>query len=134
MATPEDHKNLVRTYFDAVNRSDGNTVVSLLADDIVWWIPAGHPLAGTYEGKPSLFAMWGKAGELFSKTEPMKVELGRMTAEGGFVAIEAVVHAKTAKGKDYVNQYHFLFELAGGKVKTVREHLDTAYATKALVG
>lgn len=134
MVTSEDNKKLVCTYFDAVNRGDGKTVLSLLADDITWWIPAGHPLAGSYVGKPSLFAMWEKAGELFSKTDPMKVEIERMTAEGDFVAIEATVTTKTAKGQDYVNHYHFLFEFQGGKVQRVKEHLDTAYAYKALIG
>ena len=36
--------------------------------------------------------------------------------------------SRTASGKDYLNQYHFLYRLDGGRIAEVWEHVDTAYA------
>jgi len=55
-----------------------------------------------------------------------------VTAEGERVALEAESFAKMKNGKTYQNRYHFLCEVRGGKIQTVREYLDTMHANEVL--
>jgi uncharacterized protein len=54
------------------------------------------------------------------------------TAEGGRVALEAESHGTTRSGKLYNNLYHMLVILEGGRIKQVREYLDSGYAREVL--
>jgi ketosteroid isomerase-like protein len=54
------------------------------------------------------------------------------TAEGDRVALEAESYGTTRSGKLYNNLYHLLVLLEDGKIKTVREYLDSGYATEVL--
>ena len=51
-----------------------------------------------------------------------------MISEGNIVAAEAEFRAKTAMGSDYENYYHFKFILENGKVKRMKEYMDTYHA------
>ena len=39
---------------------------------------------------------------------------------------------RTASGDPYENHYHFAFRLEDGRIREVREHLDTLYAQQKL--
>ena len=41
-------------------------------------------------------------------------------AEGNFVAVECSSQANLGGGRTYANRYHFLFEFAGDRIKTVK--------------
>ena len=59
------------------------------------------------------------------KTGALTITPTAMTAEGDRVAVEAESYAELVSGGVYANQYHFLVELAGGRVRRVREYSDT---------
>jgi len=46
--------------------------------------------------------------------------------------VQFVLSAKTAKGRDYRNHYHFVFKLKRGKIAAVKEYVDTKYAHDVL--
>jgi hypothetical protein len=54
------------------------------------------------------------------------------TAEGNRVALEAESYGMARSGKLYNNLYHLLVLLEDGKIKTVREYLDSGHATEVL--
>jgi ketosteroid isomerase-like protein len=64
--------------------------------------------------------------------EPMKIEILGMVADDRKVAAEIHITATTAKGAEYSNFYHFLFEIDGGHIKGVKEYVDTLYAQRTL--
>ena len=51
-----------------------------------------------------------------------------VVAEEGRVACEFTLEATTARGRAYRNEYHFVFEVDAGRIRAVREYLDTHYA------
>jgi ketosteroid isomerase-like protein len=122
-----ENKRLIESYFDKIGRGDP-TLPELLADDVVWWVPPGSDMAGTYRGKTAVLEMMGKGIGLYSQTEPMKISLEKIVAEGDDVCVQFVLSAKTAKGRDYRNHYHFAFVVRGGKIAHVKEYVDTKYA------
>jgi ketosteroid isomerase-like protein len=51
-----------------------------------------------------------------------------MIAEGDRVAVEAEGYAELSNGRVYSPQSAFVFEIADGKIRSVREYLDTQHA------
>jgi len=49
------------------------------------------------------------------------------------VAVEAESYAELHNGRLYRNSYHFLFELEDGKIKLIREYLDTQHVIDTFV-
>ena len=57
-----------------------------------------------------------------------------MIAEGPRVAVQLVIDARTARGEPYHNHYHFAFEVRDGRIRAVREYVDTLYVQQKLFG
>lgn len=55
-----------------------------------------------------------------------------VTGDGNRVAIEATSTGPLANGTVYSNNYVFMFEFESGKIRCVKEYLDTAYARDSL--
>src|SRR6185369_13786181 len=120
-ASPEANKKLIRDYFDAVRSGASDKVVAAFADDVVWWVPPSSPMAGTYRGKDAVLGMFAKGVSLYAP-KPMTIEIVGMVADDRKVAAEVHISATTAKGAEYSNFYHFLFELRDGKIAAVKEY------------
>jgi hypothetical protein len=116
-----NNKALVRRFWEAFSRSDFDTVMDLLADDVSWWVAGSTGISGTYD----------KAGlkELFTNVAGgtktgVRVTPTVMTAEEDRVAMEALSEAETLDGKIYKNDYHFQHVIKDGKLAVVREYMD----------
>ena len=126
-----ENKALIEQYFQKISAGDPS-VPDAFADGITWWVPPGSDMAGLYEGKEAVLGMFAKGIGLYSQTDPMVIEVGELVAEGDTVCAQVVITAKTAKGKDYRNHYHFVFKLSAGQIREVREYVDTKYAHDVL--
>jgi len=127
-----ENKQVIRTYFDALGKGDFPTALGFFADDITWWVLPSSPLAGTYQGKERVMELFGKGTALYDASTPLVPELVGMVAEDDKVAAEVVISGRTAKGEDYRNHYHFLFEVRDGKITGAREYVDTLHAQRTL--
>ena len=126
-----ENKKRVETYFERISAGDPK-LPEMLADDVTWWVPPGSAMAGTYEGKAKVLELMGSGIGLYDQTTPMTIEVQEMVAEGSTVCVQLVLSAKTAKGRDYRNHYHFVFKLERGKIRAVKEYVDTKYAHDVL--
>lgn len=124
-------KALVLDYFEKMRTGDPG-LPELLHDDVTWWVPPGSDMAGTYEGKAKVLEFMGGAVDLYSQEHPMTVTLEHVVAEGDRVCVEFVLEAKTARGLDYRNHYHFAFRIQDGRIREVREYVDTKTAHELL--
>lgn len=126
----EESKRVVRAYFDAL-QSGGERLPELLAEDVSWWVPPGSDFAGLHEGRQAVLEFLGGGVGYYADDPPLRVEVESLIAEGSRVACEFTITAKTAAGRDYLNHYHFAFEVENGRIRRVREYLDTHYAHEA---
>ena len=125
-------KKLIKTYFKLI-ATGSPKLPDLLADDVTWWVPPGSDMAGLYEGKAKVLELMGSGVGLYDQSSPMVIDVEEMVAEGNTVCVQFVLSAKTAKGRDYRNHYHFVFKLRRGKISAVKEYVDTKYAHDVLV-
>lgn len=122
-----DPKQIVRDFLATFSRGDVDGVLDAMADDGTWWVSGGlDGMSGTYE-KASFGPLLRGATALYVEGA-LRITPVSMIAEGNHVAVEAEGFATMTSGRVYRPRYHFLFELADGKVRRVREYMDTMHA------
>jgi len=121
------NKELVVEFIKEMGASNTDKLKTMITDDFSWWI-IGKPeyLATAGEHDREYFLGFFKGAELFPEGTDFKAT--SMISEGNTVAAEAEFKAKTAMRTDYENYYHFLFILENGKVKRMKEYMDTYHA------
>jgi len=124
----EHNKRLVRDTWNAVTAGDIDTFLGNLADDVTWTFFGSHRFAGTFRGKDELLAkLFGPLGEVLE--DGIKVTIDSMTAEDDRVVIEARGEARAKSGAPYNNHYCIVVTVADGRVRHVREYLDSELVT-----
>lgn len=121
------NKEVVSDFIDAMRTSNVDKLKTMITDDFSWWI-IGKPeyLATAGEHDTEYFLGFFKGTDLFPDGADFKTT--SMIAEGNSVAAEAEFKANTAMGTYYENNYHFLFILEDGKIKRMKEYMDTYHA------
>lgn len=123
-----DNKELVTATWDAVTKGDLDTFMNNLADDVTWTFFGTHRFAGTFSGKDNLTnGLFAPLGDVLE--DGIKVTILSMTAEDDRVVIEVKGSARSKDGKDYNNDYCIVVNCADGRIKAVREYLDTELVT-----
>ena len=127
----EENKKLVNEFIVAMQNSNVEKLKTMITNDFSWWI-IGKPeyLVTAGEHDTDYFLGFFKGTELFPEGPEFKVV--SMIAEDNKVATEATFKAKTAMGTFYENTYHFLFIIENGKVKRMKEYMDTFSAKRLL--
>ena len=123
------NKTAVHSFFRALGRGDREALRELCSPELEWTVPKGAALhAGTHSGAEHVFdLMLSAVGDAFVPGS-QSVTLGLLVAESEVVMAEAEVHAKAVDGRSYDNAYVFVFEFEDGRIRRLREHVDTHYA------
>jgi ketosteroid isomerase-like protein len=128
----ENNKKIVEQLFQALSSEDVESVLELLHEDVAWWI------SGQIEGISGTFSRQ-EMGELLRGIGPVfkggviKITPSSMIAEDARVAAEAEAHGELNNGRRYNNLYHFLFEIEDGKIKSVKEYMDTMHVFQTFI-
>ncbi len=126
-------QKIVQQWFDHIAVGDAQAAFALFSDDIVYDLKGTTPVSGVYRGLDQLvnefFVPWRKQidGDLVVKAD-------ELIGEGERVVALASGSAKTIFGKDYDNEYVFVFTVKDGKITKVAEYLDTALVETAAYG
>jgi ketosteroid isomerase-like protein len=127
----EDSRRFVLDFFKEL--AEGNTACwDRVADDATWKLVAkasDYPYPSDYT-KKSYRKLVEDSHEDFPNGLTFTI-IGT-TAEEDRVALEATSYGITRAGKVYNNSYHLLVFLENGRIKTVREYLDSGHAAEVL--
>jgi len=118
------NKELVTNFWNAFSKGDIKTAFASLSDEVSWLIPGNLPnLSGLRKGKAEILNFARGAAQMFPGG--LKSELRRVYCDGDTVLIEMTNRGKLFNGRDYENEYCFVFEIEAGKIRRVREYVDT---------
>jgi len=123
----EDNKELVSELFSRFSDGDITGVLGMMADDATWWIAgkAGTvPVAGT-QSKEQIARLFHRMASQLNNG--LKMNIKNMIAEGDSVAAEVESYGELKNGRVYNQEYHMLIEIRNGKIRAVREYLDTQH-------
>ena len=121
----EANKKLVRDTWEAFWRGEIETGLAHFADDATWAVPGRMKASGIKRGKDEIRRF--REGNLTVFAELDRTIVG-LYADGDFVILETSVVARLKSGKRYENAACTVYEVRGGKIRGVREYLDTAKA------
>lgn len=124
----QQNKDLVAEFMEVFSAGDRDAILGMMSDSATWWV------AGTVEGISGTKDREG-FGEMLdgiaagTKAGAIRLTPKAWTAENDRVAVETESYAELKNGRVYNNLYHFVFELADGKIESVKEYLDTEHLT-----
>jgi ketosteroid isomerase-like protein len=126
----ESLKDQVLRFFAAISSGDEETLCEMLAEDATWVIPrsAPAPFGGTHRGNRKIAGMMVASVRDTFVPGSQTFDVLLMLEEGDVVIAEANIKARTPAGDVYDNLYVFIFEFEDGRVRELREHVDTIYA------
>jgi ketosteroid isomerase-like protein len=126
----EKNVQVVKDFFAAMGRRDRHALLALSAQDIEWIIPGEDwPLAGTHRGHAGLADVLQKANETVETSYPKPPEF---VAQGDRVLVVGVATGKIkATNKPFRDDWVFDITVRGGKVKRIREYIDTQALAQA---
>ncbi len=123
MAHPNE--DLVRRGFAAFGTGDMATLDQLFADDIAWYGEGRSPVSGTYRGKASVFALFGRIAELSGGT--FRVEIHDVLANDEH-AVALVRTTGSRVGRTLDQPAAQVFHIREGKVTESWFHPGDPYA------
>ena len=126
----EENKRIARELVEALTRADTKRALELYADDFELWTPGNLPFSGVHT-RPEVAALMD--GVLGAFPAGLCFTITGMTAEGDRVAVEVESRGEHASGGLYQNQYHFLLVIRDGKIRGLKEYMDTLHAREILV-
>jgi ketosteroid isomerase-like protein len=125
--------------YAAFGSGEPKRIAELLHDDVVWVAPpgnatqvalgqgrsedAGAPNGSNHLDKERIVQFMAHNFSRFF-TKPRN-EFRSMVAEGATVFAEHRLSATLPNGRSYVNDYCFAYEVVDGKIRHVREYMDT---------
>jgi uncharacterized protein len=120
----DQNKELVVKTWQAFIKGDVDTALANMSDEISWVIPGNlQGVSGLKRGKQAVREFGSNVGRAFP--QGLNSEISKVHAAGDdTVIVELTNHGKAANGKDYRNEYCFVFELESGKIRRVREYVD----------
>jgi ketosteroid isomerase-like protein len=126
----EENVQIAKDFFAAMGSGDTQALLALVAEDIEWIIPGeGWPLGGTHRGHAGLAATLQRAFEEVEMSYPRPPEF---VAQGNRVlAIGVAVGKIKATDKPFEDHWVFDITLQNGKLKNVREYIDTQALARA---
>lgn len=125
--TDEQKKTLVTQTWTAFGKGDVKAAFANMSDNISWLIPGDLPgVSGLKRGKDEILKFMAGVGGRFP--EGLQSEIRKTYCDGDTVIIELTNRGKVVNGKNYENEYCFVFELEDGKIRRIREYVDTEKA------
>ena len=129
----EQNKEMVKATWLAFAKGDIKTAFANMADNVSWLIPGNIPgTSGVKRGKDEILKFMAGMGTVFP--EGLQSDITRAHATDDAVILELTNRGKVNNGKFYENEYCFVFELENGKIRRIREYVDTQKAKEILFG
>jgi uncharacterized protein len=129
--TAAENKQLMQDIFAELAQGNSRQMVESMADDFRWIITGNTKWSRVYDSKQTVIK------ELFGALRAtlegkISTAAHRFIADGDFVVVEARGNNITRNGKPYNNEYCYVFRLEEGKLREMKEYLDTELVTAAL--
>ena len=128
----EQNIELITRTWQLIVKGDADAALANMSDEISWVIP-GHlaNVSGLKRGKDDVRKFI--AGIKTAFPEGLKPEIRKVHAAGETIIVELTNRGKAFNGKDYENEYCFIFEIENNKIRRIREYVDLLTVKETLL-
>ncbi len=129
MMNSEQNRNAVIEAWKVFKTRDVRRISDLFTDDAEWIAQKGNATAVALDasdhmvGNEAIAEFLGSG--MYKLYRDVRIEFRSVVADGNTVVVEEHMSATLPSGKVYENDYCFFFVLDNGKIKQVREYMDT---------
>jgi uncharacterized protein len=127
-----DAKTVLTRYVAAVEAGDADTIRASFAPDATWTLAGELPISGTWTGRDAIVDEFLATAMKYYEPGSVDLEITGMIAEGENVALQWTSRARTLDGSPYENHCIGVFTVKDGRIRAVREYMDTHYAYRAI--
>jgi len=127
----EQRHLLIEAFVAARDARDRARVAEMVTDDVEYVLPASLGIEPLH-GETAIDALAGATTGRFFDLSTIERKVKRITVEGDVAAVEQTMTGTTLEGKDYANEYVWIYELRDGKFARLVEHVDTLAAARIL--
>ena len=126
----ERNEQLVRSFFETLSTGDLERVRPMLHEDASWTVMAsGIPGAGEKKGRKAIIDDFlAPVRGIFEDGDP-KVSIVNVISKGRLVAAETRGTGRLKSGTPYNNVYSWMIEVDDGKIRALREYMDSYYVS-----
>jgi ketosteroid isomerase-like protein len=131
MSAETNSELVTKTWKDAIG---GNVDAALanMSDEVSWVIPGSLPgVSGLKRGKAAVKEFLSGIGKAFP--QGLNSQISKVHSVGDAVIVELTNTGKAFTGRDYRNEYCFVFEIENGKIRRIREYVDMLTVKEALM-
>jgi uncharacterized protein len=122
MSAEQNAELVLQTWQDLL-KGRIDAALANMSDEVSWLIPGNVPnVSGLKRGKEEVRKFVAGIGQAFP--QGLQTEIRKTHVAGDSVIVELTNRGKAFNGKDYENEYCFVFELESGKIRRIREYVD----------
>lgn len=131
MTDTTSNEQLVREFFAVLSSGDLENLRTYIDNDTTWEprVSKELPGSGIHTGNDIIDKFIGPVRGMFAPGDP-KVQVGSVVAGGDMVMCETRGIGKLKDGTVYDNVYAWAFVIKHGRIKAIREYMDSAYVVK----
>ena len=116
--------------FEALSSGDLERLRPFITDTSVWQpMVKDIPGAGEYHGQDIVDVFLAPVRGMFKPGDP-KVHVKAIFSDGDMVAVESWSSGEVADGREYRNDYAWIFRLKDGKIARLHEYMDSHYVAR----
>ena len=135
----EQNKQRIIEAWKVFSSGDPQLVSEVFSEDAEWLAPAGNATAVALNYTNHMIGREAIARFITSEfrklfEQDVNIEFRNIFADGNTVIVEERMQARLAGGKLYDNDYCFFFEFEDGRIRRVREYMDTQRAKDIILG
>ena len=127
----EDNKRAAMATWKSFASRDPAEIAAMFTEDAEWFAPPGNATAAALNttkhvmGKADIVQFIAfEFGKLFARD--VKLDFKGLYGDGDIVVVEHRLRATLANGAPYDNDYCFVLEMENGRIRRMREYMDTA--------
>ena len=124
----EDTRRLIEEYYATLPTGDRAKLASLLAEDVEWYPPESAPLPPV-KGREAVTAeLGGDTPKRIFQMRTFRLTVHKMIADGDTAVVQQAISATTRDGKQYDNEYCWVYTCRDGRIAQMMEYADTRKA------
>ena len=126
----EQTRELIERYYEAAAAGDRDALATMLTEDVEWRAAETVPAKPQQGRRVVSSVVSGRGREQMFDMDTFKLTVHRKLVDGDTAVVRQAISARTNDGKQYDNEYCWIYTCRDGQIARIEEYVDTWKAAK----